>query len=459
MRNNLTRRSFLEVVSVGAGAATITGSSIHGKPGTPGSAGTAGKPALLGGTPVRTKPFPSWPIIEENDRKTWQEVLEAKHWNRGKHVSQFEKDWAEQLGARYALATSSGTSALYTSLFALDIGPGDEVIVPPYTFVATINVVLLHHAVPVFVDSDRSTFQIDASKIEEAITDKTRCIIPVHLGGNVADMKAIMEISRKTGIPILEDACQSHLAEWEGKKVGTIGDLGCFSFQASKNLNSGEGGAITTNRGDLMAVCASFHNAGRGYAINPQGDLVGDDSSGFTYVRNGDNRRMTEFQGAIIGEQLTRLESQAKQRERNADYLTGMLNEIEGIEPARMYQGTTRNAYHLYMFRYDSSAFSGLSRAQFIKAMEAEGIPCSSGYGRLNKEPFLESTLQGRAFKKFFSPAEFSNWKERNHCPENDRLCDEAVWLIQTQLLGPKSDMDDIASAIVKIQEHAAELA
>lgn len=437
----------------------MTGSSMHGKPTAPAVVGNAAKPALLGGTPVRTKPFPSWPVIEENDRRTWQEVLESKHWNRGKQVSAFERDWAERLGARYALATSSGTSALYTSLFALDIGPGDEVIVPPYTFVATINVVLLHHAVPVFVDSDRSTFQIDASKIEEAITDKTRCIIPVHLGGNVADLKAILEISKKRGVPVLEDACQSHLAEWEGKKVGTIGDLGCFSFQASKNLNSGEGGAITTNRGDLMAVCASFHNAGRGYAINAQGDLVGDDSSGFTYVRNGDNRRMTDFQGAIIGEQLTRLEAQAKQREQNAEYLTGMLNEIEGIEPARMYPGTTRNAYHLYMFRYDSAAFAGLSRAKFIRAMEAEGIPCSSGYGRLNEEPFLETTLRGRAFSKFLSPADFENWKKRNHCPENDRLCDEAVWLIQTQLLGPSSDMDDIVAAVSKIRQHAAELA
>ncbi len=137
-------------------------------------------------------------------------------------------------------------AALITSLAALGIGPGDEVIVPPYTFVATVNAVLIHHALPVFVDTDPETFQVDARKIEAAITERTACILPVHLGGSAADMDAIMAIAAKRKLPVIEDACQAHLAEWKTRKVSTIADLGCFSFQASKNLNSGEGGAILT---------------------------------------------------------------------------------------------------------------------------------------------------------------------------------------------------------------------
>ena len=212
------------------------------------------------------------------------------------------------------MATSSGTSALVTAVNALEIGPGDEVIVPPYTFVATINSVLLQHALPVFVDSDRETFQINARKIEASITKRTRCILPVHLGGASADLDTILAIGKKHGIPVLEDACQSHLGEWRGRKVGTWGDLGCFSFQASKNLNSGEGGAIMGNDAKLIEAARSFQNQGRAAP-----------DAGFAWARNGDNRRLTEFQGALLLAQLERLEEQSRMRETNATYLTKLL--------------------------------------------------------------------------------------------------------------------------------------
>ena len=165
-----------------------------------------------------------------------------------------------------------------------------------------------------FVDTDPETFQIDARKIEAAITERTRCILPVHLGGSPADLDAILEIGRKHNLPVLEDACQAHLAEWRDRKVSTLGALGCFSFQASKNLNSGEGGAILTNDTDLYRACQSFHNNGRG-----------DTGSGFGYVRNGANLRMTEFQAALLIEQLKRVEEQSHTREQNAAYLTKQL--------------------------------------------------------------------------------------------------------------------------------------
>jgi len=446
MSHRSTRRGFMEKTLVAACAGWVSRLPAPAAGFVSGDA----KPALLGGKPVRTGPFPSWPKIASNDEKAWIEVLHGRHWCRldGNYATRFEEAWASRLGAKGCVATASGTTALLTSLNALGVGPGDEVIVPPYTFAATINVVMLQFAIPVFVDTDRETFQIDANKIEAALTPRTKAILPVHLGGSPADMDAILAIAKRNNLVVLEDACQAHLAEWRRQKVSTIGDLGCFSFQASKNLNSGEGGAILGKNEELLERCRSFQNNGRG----TQGYA-------FQYVRNGSNHRMTEFQAALLGEQLTRLEAQAKAREQNAEYLTRLLREIPGLSPARIYDVCTRNAYHLYMFRYDPNHFSGLPRARFLKALEAEGIPCSGGYTPLNKEPFIEATLQSRHYRSIYPEKELAAYKERNQCPQNDRLCEEAVWFTQTMLLGPRSDMDQIAEAIRKIQRNAAELA
>lgn len=441
MRASLSRRNFL-------GAAAVSSAGLAGTVRT----GAGEKPALLGGKPVRTEPFPSWPKISPVDEHAWTEVLRSGKWFRGygRQVDRFEEAYARLMGARHCLATANGTSALFASLNALGVAPGDEVIVPPYTFVATINVVLLMHAVPVFVDTDPETSQIDARKIEAALTDRTTAIIPVHLGGSAADLDAILPLARKRKIPVIEDACQAHLAEWRGRRVGTLGDTGCFSFQASKNLNSGEGGAVLSDRAEVIEKCYAFHNNGRARKV---------DSYNFSYRANGANLRMTEFQAALLMTQMTRLEEQSRTREQNAQYLTSMLREIPGILPARMYEGCTRNAYHLFMLRYKKEQFAGLPRARFLKALKAEGIPVSGGYAPLNKEPFLEQTLGSRAYKAVCSPERLKQWVERNQCPANDQLCEEAVWFTQTMLLGTRRDMEQIAEAIRKIQGHAAELA
>jgi dTDP-4-amino-4,6-dideoxygalactose transaminase len=442
MREPRSRRRFLGAMSAAGAAIGLLPRSTIGREDE--------APAILGGKPVRDRPFPDWPVIGENDEKAWNEVLRKKRWCRlgGDYANEFEAAWARTLGAKYCLAVANGTSALITSLAALGVGPGDEVIVPPYTFVATVNAVLLHHALPIFVDTDMETFQIDARKIEAAITERTRCILPVHLGGSTADLDAIAAVAAKHKIPVLEDACQAHLAEWRGRKVSTVGDLGCFSFQGSKNLNSGEGGAILTSSDQLIEQCRSFQNNGRGTA-----------TAGFSYVRNGANLRMTEFQAALLMQQMTRLEEQSRRREQNAAYLSEMLKEIPGITPARMYQGCTRNAYHLYMFRYDHAHFEGLPRSRFLEALHAEGIPASGGYQPLDKEPFLKNTLQTRGFQAIFGQERVSAYLGNTHCPANDQLCEVAVWLTQTMLLGPRSDMDQIAEAVRKIQKNGAKLA
>ncbi len=410
------------------------------------------RPALLGGTPVRKAPFPEWPVFGEPEEQALQRTLRSGRWFRGngENVRRFEEAYARATGAHHCLATCNGTSALFVSLNALDVQPGDEVIVPPYTFIATVNVVLRQFALPIFVDTDPETFQMDASKIEAAITNRTRAIMPVHLGGNVCDLDRILDIARRRNIPVIEDACQAHMAEWRGRKVGTFGATGCFSYQASKNLNSGEGGAVLTDDESLYQRAYAFHNNGSGLK------MIG---TTFSYASTGHNLRLTEFQGALLLEQMARMDAQVRARSANGAYLTSLLEQIPGIRPARQYPGCTRNACHLYMFRYDAREFAGLSRDGFLKALRAEGIPASGGYSPLNTQPFLANALQGRGYRRLYPEKTLKEWHERTSCPANDRLCSEAVWLTQNMLLGPRSDMDSIAEAIGRIRRHASELA
>jgi dTDP-4-amino-4,6-dideoxygalactose transaminase len=195
--------------------------------------------------------------------------------------------------------------------------------------------------------------------------------------------------------------------------------------------------------------CYAVHNHGR----QRKG------STGSTYQRQGVNFRMTEFQGGLLLAQMTRLEEQARRREQNAQVLSAMLREIPGIQPAKMYEGCTRNAYHLYMLRYNSEAFAGLPRATFLKALSAEGVSASTGYTPLNKYAFIRETLQSRGFQRLFPKERLALWDERNACPANDRLCTEALWMTQNVLLADRAEMERIAEAVRKIQKHAGDLA
>jgi dTDP-4-amino-4,6-dideoxygalactose transaminase len=252
-------------------------------------------------------------------------------------------------------------------------------------------------------------------------------------------------------VPVIEDACQAHLGQWRNQALGTWGATGCFSFQVSKNLCSGEGGAILAGEGSMADKCYAFHNNCR---------RRGGAGSEFVYQGGrSTNVRMTEFQGALLLSQIDGVEQRAKTRTENADYLTNLLHEISGILPARMYEGCTRNAYHLYMFRYQPEHFAGLSRNQFVRALRAEGIPCSTGYHPLNKAQFIRDSLHSRPYVRVYGKAAIEQWTERNTCPENNKLCDEAVWFLQKMLLGPRTDMDEIAAAIRKIKSHASLLA
>lgn len=412
-------------------------------------------PALLGGKPVRTQQWPTWPIWKpETDEKQLLEVLRSGVWSRANVVTDFEVKWAQAVGAKRSLAVVNGTNALITALAQLNIRGGDEVLVPPYTFIGTVAPVIANGAMPVFVDVDPETFQIDPAKIEAKITPRTKAIIPVHILGLPANMPQILAIAQKHKLAVIEDACQAHLAEINHQKVGTFGDAGCFSFQNSKNLAIGEAGAIVSNNDLFMNRCFSYHNYG-----NPYGMASGVIGAGT--IMQGTKQRITEYQAAIGLAQLKRLEGETNLRNENAAYLKAKIEQIPGVIPYKLYDNVTKAAFHLFPFRYQKSAFKGLSRDTFLKALTAEGIPCSKGYATLNNMPYLDDAFQSKNFQKMYPKAmlDFKSYVERNHCPNNDRLCnEEAVWFTQNMLLGTRADMDDIANTIEKIFTHADKL-
>lgn len=398
--------------------------------------------AMDGGEKVRTKPFPGWPVWDEMELNALKAVLESERWGIGNSkVEEFEEKFAARVGVKYGVCVTSGTTALEIALKAAGVGSGDEVIVPPYTFMATATAVLMANAIPIFADIDPDTYNIDPVQMEKAITDRTKAIIPVHIAGCPADMDRIMEIAKKHSLIVIEDCAQAHEAEWRGQKVGSIGDMGCFSFQSSKNLCAGEGGFITANNQELADKCWSFHNCGR-------------IRTGEWYEHHvvGSNFRMTGWQAAILLVQMERLEEQTETRNRNALYLSEKLREIDGIRPAKRDERVTKHAYHLYIFRYDADKFGGQPRSLFLKALSAEGIPCSPGYNPLYKHDLFKAPIQKCPLSCGYYKGKVDYTKV--YCPVTENACnEEGVWLTQNMLLGDQKDMDDITAAIIKIKE------
>ncbi len=447
----IDRRGFLKKGALASGGLLLGNMFARGSSLGAGPVGSAAAPAILGGSKAHPGTWPGWPFWkgEAWDKKIIA-VLRSGVWSRAGNTAEFEKAWAEMLGSKRCLSTVNGTNALIVALNQAGIGVGDEVIVPPYTFVATVQAVLQNGAIPVFADIDRKTFQIDPERIREKITPRTKAIVPVHILGMPVDMDRIMQIAREHNLVVIEDACQAHLAEYDGKKVGTIGYAGCFSFQNSKNIPVGEGGAIVSDDDTFMDRCYSYHNLGL-----PYGSQAGSLAGAFMM---GTKVRFSEYQAAIGLVQLEEARRTADLRWENGQYLTGRLEGIKGIETIKLYPKVTKAVFHLYPMRFIREDFAGMPRDLFIAAMKAEGVPCMKGYTPLQVQPFIKAAFDSRLYRTVYDSQtlDYAAYLDANRCPESDAICnEEAIWITQSMLLTSHAAMDDIADAVWKIRKNA----
>lgn len=340
---------------------------------------------------------------------------------------------------------TNGTAALEVTVSALGIGPGDEVIIPDFTFVATASAVLYAGAMPVTVDVSPETYCIDPMLVEAAITPRTKAIIAVHMGGHPADLDALPGLAKKHGIALVEDSSHAHATEWRGKRVGSHGLAGTFSFQASKLMTAGEGGMIVSNEDRFERQARSVHDCGR-----MPGQWF------YSHYINGSNYRLSEWQGAVLRVQLTRLDGQTQRRHQNARLLDKLLSQIPGITLQRLDPRCTRNGHYAYIFHVDSKQFSAASTERLIEAMNAEGIPHQASYPPVH----ALDVFQNGEYRKRLSgaQAEEAHAFLKARYPVTHRAAWESIWIPQPALLGDEEDMHEIAAVWAKIQKHAKEL-
>ena len=391
------------------------------------------KLALFGGAPTRQKPFASWPAFDDTERQAVLEVLESGAWGGySPKVPQFEQAFAARHGARFGVSAANGTVTLEAALLAAGIQPGDEVIIPPITFIATATAALRVGAVPVFVDIEPASYNMDPRRLSEAITPSTRAVIPVHFGGHAADMDAILALAHRHSLIVIEDAAHAHGASWKNRPVGSLGDLGSFSFQQSKNMTAGEGGILITDNEDLAAKARAVTNQGR-----RQG------GAWYEHPTLGTNYRFTGWQAAVLLAQLARLPEQMKIRSRNAAILSDAVGRTGILVPPAIDSRVTDHGLYLYMLRLNTSSLPGISAEHFVKALTAEGIPGASMY----PHPLYAN----KVFESFPH--------KRLACPEAERFCRECFWVSHEILLAEEEDLADFVRAVEKIGDSVAALA
>jgi len=410
-----------------------------------------GKLALNGGTPVRTAPFPERPIFDERESAALAEVVASRRWTSAPYVFggdmslskvyQLEERFAAYHDCRYGVAAGSGTDSLQLAYAAAGLGPGDEVIMPPNTFIATATPALQLGAVPVFADVDPETLCLDPDAVEAAITAKTRMIVPLHLGGYPADMDRIMDIAQRHGLKVVADACHAAGTEWRGRKVAGLSHLSCFSFQQDKQITSGEGGMVITDDQGLYEQCYILHNDGRG--LGEQGSL---------FVAQGWNFRMSEFQAAILLVQMDRMPELIRRKNDNARVLADGLAQIGGLGWPRPDPRIGDQSLVYPRLRYHAEAFEGLPATEFAEALRAEGIPCGAGSGwTLYRHPlFTESRFR-------FDSSKGTDYT-RVSCPNAENAAGRWIGLPQEVMLADRAAMDDFVQAVAKIKANLAEL-
>lgn len=417
----------------------------------------ASRLALFGGTPVASEPpRVAWPLFDERERNYLLEVLESREWggypSPSPKAAAFAERFAVHHGAKFGVCVTNGSVTLEVALTALDIQAGDEIIVPCYTWIATAVCAVHVNAVPVMVDVDPVSYCIDCDAVEAGITERTRAIIPVHLGANMADMDRILAIADKHGLAVIEDCAHAHGAEWRGRGAGSMGDIGSFSFQKSKLMTSGEGGAVITSDDTLAQRMHAIVNCGRkerGYDQFEGGVL-------------GVNARLTEFQAAVLLGQLERLPEATRIRAEGAAYLASALAEVGGVTPLPQDERmTTRAAYQL-VSKYDPAHFAGAPRDVFLNALRAEGIHADGTfYVPLPDHPLFNAESRhwpqlraryGDGIKATLAAGGFS-------FPVASRAAyHEAIWLHYPYLMAGREKLDQVVEAVAKIKRNAHEL-
>jgi dTDP-4-amino-4,6-dideoxygalactose transaminase len=417
--------------------------------------------ALLGGTPLRTQPYPSWPQGGEAERRWLDKVLSGHRWFAGLQGddpealgSLFGERFARLHGGKYALPVSNGSVAIEIALKVLGINPGDEVIVPPYTFISTATSVLMVGAIPVFADINPQSYCLDPQDVARRITSRTRAIMPVHLGGQMADMPALKRLASQHHLAVVEDCAQAIDASIEGGKAGTWGDMGTFSFQSNKTITSGEGGLVMTNEPGLAEKIVALRAFGR-FRNRP-----GVRSSDLVCQRLSSNYRLSEFQSAVLLGQLERFPVQDRLRQANAARLTRGLDELPGVKHVRQDLPSMKHGYYYYILRYDPESFGGLNPDRLCEVLNAEGIPFVPGDRiPLYRHPVFEL----RNIEEYLGPAHAKRYQEtikpsKLECPAAEKACTCTILLRHQVLLGTEQDMDDIVKAFLKIRENIDEL-
>lgn len=411
--------------------------------------------AIEGGRKIRTRPFPAWPYFWQEQKEAVQKVLDSgkvNYWT-GSLGREFQARFAEFTCTSYAVAVNSGTAALHCALAAAQVGPGDEVIVPARTFIATAAAVVHQNAVPIFADVDPDTYTISIESANSLISPRTKAIIPVHLAGHPADMDPLMELAKEYGLIVIEDAAQAPGATYKGRPVGSLGHIAAFSFCQDKHFTTGgEGGAVVTNDEAMAEVARSIKD--HGYYEYEHRDLLEAEAL-YTYIhhRIGWNYRLTEMQSALGITALQRMDWSVERRRENAHRLTEGITEIPWLEPAVEKDW----AYHSF-YKYYATIKAGalqVSRDDFVKAVRAEGVPIGLGSA---PENYREEMFQKKiGYGQTQCPYECPWYKGRIDynqvaCP-NARETGSRTFVLLVHPTADLSDMNDVLSALKKVGE------
>jgi dTDP-4-amino-4,6-dideoxygalactose transaminase len=402
------------------------------------------------------EPFPKHPIIGKEERDQVLEVLDSgnistfiaspgKNFLGGKKIREFEKKFSNKIGTKYGIAFNSASSALHAAVASVGVQPGEEVIVPPYTFTSTATCILMHNAIPVFSDVSQDTYCLDPTKLQDVTSNLTKAIIPVHLFGHACEIDELISFAKKNNLRIIEDCAQAPGGQYKRKNVGTFGDCSVFSFQETKNMMTGEGGMLLTDDDEIASKARLVRN---------HGEMVAPSMDKRTYTSEilGWGYRMTELEAALGVAQVDKLDYLNEQRIELCKYLAEKINKIKGISHKK--RDFVKHVYYLFAFSYDETTI-GISRDLFCKALNSEGIPCGAGYVKPLYYSPLYTEKRAFAFKHYKGNVKY----EKGICPVTEKLNEKEV--ITIEVCRPPatiSDMDDIINSIHKIIENRDEL-